>query len=132
MDKLKIVEAIFLITVCVAIFAVGYILSQSQGLEQVNYDVSVTKSMYHFPQWNVTLTFHQNISVPLYSAKLFHGGQLVTYADWKAIIFNKNDNLTFNYNMDVHIASGENFTIWLYFDSNKYMTLNLILPTEVD
>ena len=86
------------------------------------------ESIYHFPWWNITLWAHEDMP-KISEIQLRYGEQWLE----KHMIdtsLEVGDKLTCQFKLNVHIVPGENFILYLYFEHNYYMTINLMLPEE--
>jgi len=92
------------------------------------YNMTVEKSVYHFPRWDITLLAHENMS-KISEVQLRYGEQWLE-KHVVGVSLEEGDWLTIHFNLNVHIVSGEIFTMYLYFEHNDFMRINLTLPAE--
>jgi len=120
-----VIMACFIVAIII-IMCVAF-LPRSEQLE-CSYDITVKESVYGFPWWNITLLMHEDIPRIL-------GVQLRYEEQWLkkhtiGMIFERGDSLTLRFKFNIHIASSENFILYVYFEHNYFMRIDLILPEE--
>ena len=130
MKWLKVLLLFAVIVLAIGVIAIVYIMFSPQSSERVFYDFELTKSVYNFPDWNITLKANTDIPYKVYADQLYYGSQKVSEETWTQIKLNQGDSLTFNFKLNVHVASQENFTLYLWFEQNKYVEYELTLPEE--
>ena len=133
-QKNKNTTTILVITVLSILATAGILhtLFQSSNNE-VSYDVEVTASIYIHPQWNITLTANENITIPLESFQLIYKDQIATQKTFNPVFqWNKDDTVTASIKFENYIPKGSKFTMKLTFTDKSYMLIDLTAPEEDD
>ena len=121
------------ISICVA-----FLYKSPEG-QECFYNITVEKSVYRFPWWNITILAQDDIP-KIFGVQLRYGEQWLEKHEIGASL-EEGDRLTLHFNFNVHVVSGENFTLYLYFHTlgtidkhsgNYFMRINLTLPVGGD
>lgn len=94
---------------------------------EVHYNITVSKSVYKFPYWNMTLDFNVEDAVELVAVQLEYGEQMLKEQKI-GMDFYKGDSLTLAWYLDAHLSPFKPCKLYVYFPNNRYMTLNLEVP----
>jgi hypothetical protein len=120
---LIVMAVLILITICVTF------LYPRKEYQEWSYNITAEKSVYSFPWWNITLLAHED-TPKIVEIQLYYGEQQVLEKYTVGISMRDGDRLTVTNMFNVHIVSGEIFTMYLYFEHNDFMRFNLTLPVE--
>jgi len=117
------------VTIATATIVIAY-TAISQRPVEVFYAITVEDSVYQYPYWNITLRVKQEIPVELHIAQIYYKGIKIAEGTVKFTKLGEGDQLTLINTFNTDRASGENFTLFLWFDEHKYQQFALSLPEE--
>ena len=118
------------VTIATAAIVTTYMFVSQKRPIQVFYAISVEKSVYDFPYWNITLLAKESIPVQTHAVQMFYKGNKVIDSTIKNVTLSEGDRLVLTYVLDSYVAPRENFTLYLWFKGNRYERFLLSLPEE--
>jgi len=130
--ELVMTKKIALIISCIILIGLVCLLNWlfSPSSKEVLYNFELMNSSYKYPFWNITLKSYNDGLITVTACRLQYRDQMLDYHRLGAITLDKGDSMTLHFILDIHIASGEPFILWLYFSDKTFMRMNLTLPEE--